>query len=152
MHEITLDSHYIKPHSVAGEKVIIKTRHPEKPYPKKSTDCDFIVYSFRAQDNSEVEILVETMEKCLGDPATKKNVGDKLSGKMLLIESKDRKSLKNPKKVHDSGRHNTNQIITDKYTYCELHLEYDHIVNSSDYIKLYNEKLRLIGDFIKKVQ
>ena len=150
MSKITDETHYIKPHSIAGNKVEIITRHPEIPHPIKDTECNFKIYRFRTQDNTEVTVLTSTRENCLGDLATKKNKNDKLTGKRVLIISKDRKSLSKPKVVPHTAKHKTNLIITNEYTYCELHEEYSHILNSKSYMEEHQEKIN-ITDKIKLI-
>ncbi len=144
MQEITIDSYYIKPHSVAGETVKIITRHPESPHPVKDTECDFKIYRFRTQDNTEVTIQKSTTEDCMGDEATRKEEGDELNGKRVLVASTDRKHLAKPKKIPHTGTHNTNLILTTKYTYCELHEEYGHILNSKDYMESHKKKIEIV--------
>jgi len=145
MNDITLESGYIKPHSIAGDSINIFTRHPETPYLKKDANCPSPILSFRTQDNTECKILKTTNETCLCDELTVKDESKEMTGKQILICTYDRKSISKPKIVHHSATHNTHHIITKKYTYCELHLEYSHIVNSKDYDRNQSQK-QLLGD------
>jgi hypothetical protein len=147
--QITLETSYIKPHSIAGDSIDIFTRHPETPYLKKDANCPAPVLTFRTQDNTECEILKTTEEDCLCDELTITDVSKRMTGKQVLICTYDRKSLKKPKIEHHSATHKTTHITTKKYTYCELHLEYSHIVNSKDYENNQKRKQFLIEEHLK---
>lgn len=152
MQIITLDSSYIKPHSIAGDSIEIYTRHPETPYLKKDANCPLPILSFRTQDNTECEILKTTSETCLCDGATVKDESKKMNGKQILICTYDRKSISKPKIEHHSATHKIVHITTKKYTYCELHLEYSHIVNSKDYENNQRKKQALIDKHLKLLE
>lgn len=152
MEKVTLDSSYIKPHSIAGDSIDIYTRHPETPYLKKDANCPSPILSFRTQDNTECEILKTTIETCLCDELTVKDKSKKMTGKQILICTYDRRAISKPKIEHHSATHKTVHITTKKYTYCELHQEYSHIINSKDYEKNQKLKQSLIDNHLKLLE
>lgn len=151
MDNISLDSHFIKPHSIAGGSVDILTRHPETPYLKRDANCVRPILSFRTQDNTECEILETTDGTCLCDELTKRGIADKVIGKQILICTYDRRALNKPKVENHSGRHKIVHFVTKEFTYCELHVEYPYIVNSKEYVQNSLQKEVLAQEYLNQI-
>ncbi len=139
----------ITPSSVIGDCIEIFSRHFYFPFKrimlvnKEKEECNIILYTGKAKDNSSATIKTITSLDCLKTKFTYTNLNSKISGTQIDIQTKIKARDRDIKKIKLTGRHNAQKLHLNDFTYVELMKEESNIINSQDYHLLLEKKEKL---------
>lgn len=140
----------IAPSSLIGEEVEIISRHIVLPFQKiqykpKEKSCEDIKFFFTGKliDNSEVTIKKETKRTCFENTFTITEIDGKIRGLEINIKSSEKVRENNIKKIKESGRHNAQHLVLNKFTFAELVKEERDIICSANYKELKDLKIKI---------
>jgi len=140
----------IVPSSVLGDCVHIYSRHFYLPFKKiriiNKENCPDFLYTGNAKDNSSAIVAKKSVLTCLKDKFTNTNIDAKISGTHIHIQSEVKIRENNIKKVNLTGRHKSQELKLNSFTYVALIKEESNIINSQDYASLVEKKENLDFD------
>lgn len=140
----------ITPSSILGDCVHIHSRHFYFPFKKikivNEEDCPAFLYTGNAKDNSSAVVVELSRLKCLKNKFTNISKNAKISGTHIYIQSEVKIRENNIKKVNLTGRHKSQELKLNSFTYVELIKEESNIINSQDYASLVEKKRNLDFD------
>lgn len=150
MEKRKLPASKIAPSSLVGEEVEIISRHIVLPFQKiqykpKEKDCEDIKFFFTGKlvDNSEVTIKKVTKRTCFENNFTITEKDGKIRGLEISIKSSEKVRENNISKSKESGRHNAQCLVLNKFTFAELIKEERDIINSANYKELRDLKIQI---------
>lgn len=150
MEKRKLPASKIAPSSLIGEQVEIISRHIVLPFQKiqykpKEKDCEDIKFFFTGKlvDNSEVTIKKTTKRTCFENNFTITEEDGKIRGLEISIKSSDKVRQNSITKGKESGRHNAQYLVLNKFTFAELIKEERDIIHSSNYKELKDIKIKI---------
>lgn len=140
----------ITPSSILGDCVHIYSRHFYLPFKKikiiNEEDCPVFLYTGDAKDNSSAVVVKSSELQCLKNKFTNISKNSKISGTHIHIQSEVKIRENNIKKVNLTGRHKSQELKLNSFTYVALIKEESNIINSQDYASLVEKKENLDFD------